>query len=252
MNFPWLEAHGGITHFPVALLIASLVFDIGAAVFRKPEWRTVGFWMLATGVVMALPALFTGWMTARHLFSGPAQPPENLTLHWRAAVLASALAAIVLTWRVARRDTAARGPRAGMQALGALAAVAVGFAGYLGGNMALSDAGAMAAASPDQQAAAREAVARNRRVFPPDLVAQGHKLVVDPDVGCRTCHRVDGAGGKIGPDLSRIGLVHPDIAWQVEHLRNPRSVNPNSSMPAFDHLSARQREAIAAWLVTQE
>jgi uncharacterized membrane protein/cytochrome c2 len=253
VSFPWLEAHGGVTHFPVALLIMALVFDLGAAVFRKPEWRTVGFWLLLAGVVMAVPAIFTGWMTAGHLFGGTTKPPAELTLHWRMALLTAVLAIALLTWRIARRDAAPVPARAAMIGLSVLVAVSVGVTGYLGGDMALSGAGA---AATDAQAAPGDAnvaaVARNRRVYSAATIAAGHKLVVDPAIGCQNCHRIDGEGGKLGPDLSRIGLTQPDITWQLEHLKNPQSLKPGSAMPSFDMLTPEQRQAIAAWLVTRD
>jgi len=255
MEFPWLEAHGGVTHFPVALLIAALVFDAGGALFRKTEWRTVGFWLLVGGVLMAVPSLFTGWMTARHLFGGSGRPPAEFALHWRMALLTTVLATGYLGLRLARRDAASPNRSMGTLALGLFTAMAVGFTGYLGGDMALSDAGQAQTAAGSAGPAGGgnvEAVARNRRVFAPDLVSRGHKLVIDEEVGCRGCHVVDGAGGRMGPDLSRIGLQQPDIAWQMEHLRDPRSVRPGSSMPSFASLSAEDRLAIAAWLVTRD
>jgi uncharacterized membrane protein/cytochrome c2 len=250
-SFPWLEAHGGVTHFPVALLVMALVFDLGGAVFRKAEWKTVGFWLLVAGVVMAVPALFSGWMTARHLFTGAARPPDMLTLHWRMAALTTVLAVLLLAWRLWRRDTASGPARGATLLLGALTAASVTATGYLGGSMVLGGR-ARASASPARGAVNAAAVARNRAAFPAARIAAGHRLVMSEAVGCRSCHIVDGVGGKVGPDLSRIGLVQPNIAWQIEHLKNPRSVNPGSAMPAFDHLTPAEREAIAAWLVTRD
>lgn len=249
MHFSWLEVHGGLTHFPVALLVTSLAFDVGATLFRQWRvWHKVAFWLLVAGVISLVPAAFTGWMTSRALFTGAARPPEIFSLHWRLIVGVSALAVAHLTWRRGYWDKERAQP--GMLALSALTAAGVCIAGYLGGGMVL---GRAVAAVPHGEAnTARIAVERNRRAFPPALIAQGHELVVSDKVGCRSCHLIDGVGGKIGPDLSRIGLTHPDIAWQIDHLRNPKSVNPGSSMPAFDHLSMEERQAIAAWLVTRD
>jgi uncharacterized membrane protein/cytochrome c2 len=253
VSFPWLEAHGGVTHFPVALLIMALVFDLGAALFRKREWRTVGFWLLLAGVVMAVPAIFTGWMTARHLFGGgTARPPAELTLHWRMAVLTAVLAIALLAWRIARRDEGAGRSRAAMIGLSSLVALSVGITGYLGGDMALGGAGAATADATAPNDLTAAAVARNRRVYSASMIAAGHKLVVDPAIGCQNCHRIDGTGGKVGPDLSRIGLSQPDITWQLEHLKDPQSVKPGSAMPSFDSLTPEQRQAIAAWIVTRD
>jgi cytochrome c oxidase cbb3-type subunit I/II len=40
---------------------------------------------------------------------------------------------------------------------------------------------------------------------------------------------------RIGPDLHRVGGKYPD-AWHYEHMRDPRSTSPGSSMPAYTWL----------------
>jgi cytochrome c oxidase cbb3-type subunit 2 len=41
---------------------------------------------------------------------------------------------------------------------------------------------------------------------------------------------------RAGPDLANIGFRHPDAHWQLLHLYAPKSVNANSTMPAFRFL----------------
>ena len=41
---------------------------------------------------------------------------------------------------------------------------------------------------------------------------------------------------RAGPDLTIIGARHPDAAWQWQHLYAPRSVTPDSTMPAYRFL----------------
>src|SRR5690348_11461198 len=100
----WPELHGALTHFPVALLIMACAFEIGAALFRKAEWRIVSFWILVGAVVLAIPSLATGWITGGMLFAGPAQPPALFSHHRLAAFVTSALAVILLVWRIATHD----------------------------------------------------------------------------------------------------------------------------------------------------
>lgn len=40
---------------------------------------------------------------------------------------------------------------------------------------------------------------------------------------------------RTGPDLARVGGKYPD-SWHWLHLRDPRSIEPRSNMPAFDFL----------------
>ncbi|MBM3275265.1 MAG: cytochrome-c oxidase, cbb3-type subunit II [Candidatus Sericytochromatia bacterium] len=40
---------------------------------------------------------------------------------------------------------------------------------------------------------------------------------------------------RTGPDLARIGGKYPD-GWHVQHMRDPRSIEPNSNMPGYPWL----------------
>lgn len=55
--------------------------------------------------------------------------------------------------------------------------------------------------------------------------------------GCTACHRVNGAGGTIGPDLSREGAKGRNRDWLRDQIRNPKSHVPTSIMPSFTKLS---------------
>lgn len=67
---------------------------------------------------------------------------------------------------------------------------------------------------------------------------------------CSACHTVNGIGGTTGPDLTNIGSRQPDPAWHVKHLKDPKSVAPNSAMPAYANLSDSDLKELAAYLVS--
>ena len=68
------------------------------------------------------------------------------------------------------------------------------------------------------------------------------------DKYCDACHTINGVGGKIGPDLSVIGLQRTK-EWMVQHHLNPRSLVGGSVMPDFKY-AASELEAIALYLST--
>ena len=78
----------------------------------------------------------------------------------------------------------------------------------------------------------------------PLTVAAGEKLF--RDMACNACHTINGAGGKIGPDLSVYGLQRAK-EYKIQHHINPRSVVGGSIMPDFDY-SVSGLEAIALYL----
>jgi len=65
--------------------------------------------------------------------------------------------------------------------------------------------------------------------------------------GCSACHTVGGLGGKIGPDLSKVGSRR-SREWIEEQIKYPKSHNPNSIMPGFAKLSEKDMEALSGYL----
>lgn len=87
----------------------------------------------------------------------------------------------------------------------------------------------------------------------PKLVALGEKFYFDPNVGgCDSCHKLNGKGGRGGPDLSGVGARQPSIDWQKAHLMDPPSKVPGSKMPAYNDLTDEQLTALAHFVVSQK
>jgi len=49
--------------------------------------------------------------------------------------------------------------------------------------------------------------------------------------GCGGCHKVNGQGGAIGPDLSNEAAKGHDREWHIKHFLDPSGVTPGSMMP---------------------
>ncbi len=92
------------------------------------------------------------------------------------------------------------------------------------------------------------------------IVNRGKQLIRDK--GCRACHIIDGRGGSIGPDLTRVGEKSPEqydysrltsiqslYSWQVAHLQNPKSFAADTVMPDFG-LNTADANALALVLMS--
>ena len=87
--------------------------------------------------------------------------------------------------------------------------------------------------------------------------AEGAQLFVRH--GCPACHAVDGmteARARIGPNLTALGERQMIGAGTLENtkenlalfIRDPASIKPGATMPAFDMLPRAEIDSIAAWL----
>lgn len=82
---------------------------------------------------------------------------------------------------------------------------------------------------------------------PQALVDRGHEEYVASK--CQGCHLVKGEGTDFGPDLTHVGNRYTGDKL-MKLIRNPLSVNPQASMPAFDKLSDEDLKALVAYLLT--
>jgi mono/diheme cytochrome c family protein len=79
-------------------------------------------------------------------------------------------------------------------------------------------------------------------------VQRGQKLF--QTVGCMGCHMVNGKGGTAGPDLSNEGNAGHSVDWLKTQMRDPKTHDPQTIMPAFGKLSDQQADDLAAYLET--
>src|SRR5215831_8325335 len=63
----WVKMHGGTTHFPIALIMASALFDLASALVpdnqdrsRRVGFRAAGFYTLTLGALGSFGAVLSG------------------------------------------------------------------------------------------------------------------------------------------------------------------------------------------------
>ena len=64
---------------------------------------------------------------------------------------------------------------------------------------------------------------------------------------CAMCHVVNGKGGKIGPELTKISAKMKEKELKAK-LEDPKKTNPNSSMPSFKTLPKADMNALLGYL----
>lgn len=142
----WQHLHGASVHFALALTLVSFAFDLMSKLFGKKEWRTVGFWALIVAVSLALPAVFSGFWGQLGWFRAEKWEADHLLPHRNFALGGTIGITLLLLWRAVTQDFGIT--RATLDhrsnrlsyviylALMLVAAVAIGYTGYLGSYVA--------------------------------------------------------------------------------------------------------------------
>jgi Predicted membrane protein len=136
----WQHVHGATTHFPIAMAVTSIAFDLGALLFKKESWRTVAFWLLIIAAIGVVPAITSGLF---YIYRDPkgmehAQMMGDIATvlsHRNVSLFAGALLIFLALWRVGMKDRL-KGISLGIYLLLAVIMVGgIGYAGYLGGYL---------------------------------------------------------------------------------------------------------------------
>jgi mono/diheme cytochrome c family protein len=227
----WQRMHGGSTHFPIVLLLASVVFDFVAWRSREEVLRrglhAAGLGSAVVGTLGGLGAVIAGLIMTRGRILGSGFEKIHHLFAWPAF----ALCIVFVGWRLFRSGRIPqRGPGIYLAGMSVAAALMVG-AGYSGGEMLLrSDTASAPSTSdgpnstPDRQAS----------------VAAGQQLFLK---NCAHCHGAD-ARGDDGPNLHNLDWADKQIATRI---RNGKK----GQMTAFaGKFSPQQIRDVVAYLRT--
>lgn len=129
--------------------------------------------------------------------------------------------------------------RGGLAVLGGILLVAAGVSGGESAPLVgTRDPAALVVAKPLVGAAAKKDPAR---------AAAGKALFAAQ--GCNGCHGQDGLkGGGGGPSLANVWKAHADADYYVRYIRDPKSVEKGSTMPAYGNLKKEELLALAEFL----
>lgn len=123
--------HPVLVHFPIALFIASAVFEVLAIWRKQPVFAAVAYFNLF-GAALSLPfTIATGLGAWRWQLEG-AKLKGNLQLHLLCALTSAALI-LILWWKRSRLHARQKRPGAGYFVVLALGLVMITLTGHLGG-----------------------------------------------------------------------------------------------------------------------
>ena len=134
----WARLHGGSTHFPIGLLIASFLFDLIAYFWQHDQYtrelHIASFYAILLAALASFAAVFTGLMLTHWRIMGAGDLKKHHLFLWPGFALLVGLA----VWRVVVRDKASHRAFGIYLLFSAIAAALIGIAGYWGGEMLLN------------------------------------------------------------------------------------------------------------------
>ena len=197
--------HGASTHFPIALLLASVIFDFLAWRSRDESLRRglhfAGLGLAIAAVLGGFGAVISGLVMTRGEVLGSGYEKYHHFFVWPAFSVCVAL----VTWRLVKcRRTPP--PNLGFYLVGMSVASALTMgAGFWGGEMLLGATAQKApafASTPTQAATAGQT----------SMVAAGRQLFL---MNCAHCHAPDATGDE-GPNLHRVKKSDARIAATIK------------------------------------
>ena len=199
----WERLHGGSTHFPMVLLLASVGFDLIAQLSRDRSRRAglhaAGLISAIVGVLGGCGAIISGLMMTEGQLLGTGLQRMHHLFVWPAF----SIAVLLVGWRLFQRETLSPlNIRVYLGAMGLSSALMMG-AGYWGGEMLLGHEDRSYCAHPS-------GCARSDKVS----ALRGHDLFL---MNCAHCHGEDAKGTEEGPNLASRHRSNARIASVVNN-----------------------------------
>ncbi|MEY2491157.1 MAG: hypothetical protein QOH24_108 [Verrucomicrobiota bacterium] len=133
--------HPVIIHFPIALFIISVAFDLLAIWRRNPALVKAAYYNLVAAALTAPIAIASGLTAWQWQLEG-AKLKGNLLLHLAFALSASGMIWLLCAWRVRRRQLPQRTPGTIYISLALVTVLLIAIAGHLGGIVSGVESGA--------------------------------------------------------------------------------------------------------------
>jgi uncharacterized membrane protein len=110
LGYDWPRLHAALNDLPAALLLVAVIFDLMAALTKRPALRSAGYWMMIAGAVGGVLAVLSGLEAEDHLAHGEAVH-EAMEKHETLALWTLGIFAVLAIWRIFRENKMGSGER---------------------------------------------------------------------------------------------------------------------------------------------
>ena len=131
--------HALLNDFPAALLVAAVLFDLGAAIWKRESLKWAGIWTLWAGVIGGWAAVVAGKLAEAAIDHGEAIH-ELMEQHERQALITMGIFTVILAWKMYRRFALPKVEELVTRVLSVFGVAGVLYTGAAGGRLVFEHA----------------------------------------------------------------------------------------------------------------
>ena len=140
-----IELHMASAHFPIALLMSNVFFDVVGRIWKMAELRTASYWTHLLGAVSAVATIFLGSLGNPYLKDtgllgnlwrdyGHAMTQKAVQHSW-IGISSFLLFAGLALWRIKKKDEFSKAELTVYMLLTGIGIILLGLTGYLGSHV---------------------------------------------------------------------------------------------------------------------
>ena len=133
-GYDWPRFHAAVNDLPAALLLVTVLFELGAWITKRESLKAAAMWTLWAGVIGGWVAVLAGLNAEDAIEHGEAIH-ELMETHETLALTTMGIFTAVLAWRLLRRARLTGREEAGLRLLSVAGLVTVVWTGVLGGKL---------------------------------------------------------------------------------------------------------------------
>jgi len=145
-GYDWPRFHAAVNDFPAALLVVTVLFDLGAWLTKRDSLKSAALWTLWAGVIGGWIAVIAGLQAEDAIEHGEAIH-DLMEVHETLALTTMGLFTVVLVWKLFRSSKLTGAEEAGLRVLSGAGLVTVVWTGVLGGKLMFEHGAGMPSAT---------------------------------------------------------------------------------------------------------
>src|SRR5256884_1259206 len=155
-GYDWPRFHAAVNDLPTALLLVTVLFDLGAWITKRDSLKSAALWTLWAGVIGGWVAVLAGLKAEDAIEHGEAIH-ELMETHETLALTTMGIFTVVLAWKLFRRSKLTGAEETGLLALSLAGLVTIVWTGVLGGKLMFEHAAGIPNAAMQTEMENREA-----------------------------------------------------------------------------------------------